>query len=172
MNLDPSVQIAIVVALTVIVLAFVFRDRIEELAFGKEGASLKLSKAQEETARQEGRSRAQDERDRSQIDWRKTEDLFWLGNDIMWTKMYAARGQKGEIMQGLMNTLLRLRSLGFSKTFADEKVQQLQTLLTNWPQEHFPRNDILAQLESVKQYVASKAEAYQAEHSPSESHAA
>ena len=61
MNLDPSVQISLIVAFTVLVLAFVFRDRIVELVFGREGAKFKMSKKEDVKPIQEARIKEMEE---------------------------------------------------------------------------------------------------------------
>lgn len=61
MNLDPSVQITLIVAFTVLVLAFVFRDRIVELVFGREGAKFKMSKKEDVKPIQEARIKEMEE---------------------------------------------------------------------------------------------------------------
>ena len=100
----------------------------------------------------------------TKIKWQKTGDLFWLANDLMWTKTAVlTRSPPALIIRGLDKSLNWAKGLGFFDTYAVRKLSDLKENLELV--EAYDRKDLANQIETVKQYIASRAEEYQSSNS-------
>ena len=163
MNLEPEVQITLIIAVTVLILVLIFKDRIIGLTFGKEGASIKLADPEVDVnARSLAEEEIEKEAHPSAIHWDRSGDLFWLGNDLMWTKTAVFLDRPNiVILEGLRNSLERARALGFSGTFGEESLSGLINLIERT--DDIDNKDLASRIETIKQYIASRAEGKQSE---------
>jgi len=107
------------------------------------------------------RRKARRQRPKPAIHWTKTGALFWLANDVMWTKMMVRFSTKNRILEGLLSSHENALALGFGKTYVDTELTRLTQAVQLASENQLPRQEIFQALEAVKQYAASRAEDYQ-----------
>lgn len=103
-------------------------------------------------------------RDRSQFRWDSYSSLFWLGNDLMWTKAAVRAGwPPSRIVGGIKDCLGHMQRLGLSGTWAGKEMERLREFVGKQNQQYAlgesgftdeKRKDLYVRLEAVKNFVA------------------
>ena len=156
----------------ILILSFILRftpsikllfPRLRSFVLGKFKAEFYQGEGEAtEAARREAQSQIQALKPAGTINWSRTGDLFWLGNDLMWAKAATiGEAPKSVIIDGLENAIAWLQALGLSGTHPEDALKKLIKYLLSVGD--FDRNDFASQIEAVKQYVAGIAEQHQRE---------
>jgi len=104
------------------------------------------------------------------IKWGKTGNLFWAGNDLMWTIDVLLRGAPRErIARGLKQSLHHVSSLGFVGTPIESRLARLKaeadsTLQKDWTPSR--RNEYARELFSLITDIGQRASANQVDYEP------
>jgi hypothetical protein len=102
---------------------------------------------------------------RGMPDWRRTWNLFWLANDIMWTKYRINQGApRGIVFQGLQSAVNHAAAMGFIDTQPWEELVYLTQQTAKLSNDEFTsatQEELAVHLENVKQTFAELARKHQ-----------
>lgn len=158
--------------MVVIIILLMFKEqlrtlllRIEEAWWGDRGAKFRKEEQEAAEALSAVEAELQAVPEQGAIDWTKSGDLFWIGNDLMWIKDMLYRGApKNYSIAGMKKALAYLERLGFADTYAHGKLKRLVEIAeARSPAGWTPpwRSQIAKEIEPIKQFVASRAESNQ-----------
>ena len=174
MDISTEVQIALIGAVVIIVLVFIFKDRVAEVVFGPAKVILfKPEEIQEATAKAKeiASSEAPKPQGGQMPQWQKVATLFWLGNDLMWIADMIYRGASPErVLQGVDHSKQYLNDLGFARdSFPIQQLNQATEILESLTaltgstaaerrllKQHY--TTVAQQIQSVKWYISALAE--------------
>jgi len=104
------------------------------------------------------------------VKWNNSGNVFWLGHDLVWTIDVIIRGApRDRIVHGLRQSLHHIRSLGFTATPIESRLNRLmdnaeKSLEADWtPAE---RNKYADEVATIIEYIGKLAEGNQTDFKP------